>query len=436
MRNFRPMSQRLRASFNNPWHIAGAAALVLLLANSFLVDWRIVATGGSIDYRNRVTGARLLGSGIDPFTYKWRPGQPVTYCDVYNNLAVEVSKTTVTPTFLTLMIPFAAFPYKASQFLWLMAQWGLLIGTGVIWWRILAPGWRRWLWAGALVAFTYTLAWRLHIDRGQMYVLLTLLVSLWLALVKHGGAKAARWAGWTAGLLVGLRPPMVLLLAPFIWWQGRNQLKPAIVSGLICLFLPMLFRTAIWPDYLAGMAKWSEIYRNNAEPRPPPQAYPPTIEGMKVEQMGRFRVVQYVDSSIYRLLREMDVTGAPAWPLLLVLTAGIGGWYWWSRRLELTDQLTGIAAWIFLADWFLPAYRAPYNDVLVLGWLALALLARRRAFWVALAALPLGWVMVSTTPSARWPLHLPTLLFLVSTAVTLGRVRVRKTPENAKSASS
>jgi len=396
-----------------------AVLLIALLALSFCIDWRMVTTGGSIDYRNRITGARLLGEGIDPYHYKWRPGQPEEFCDIYNNLAVEVSKTTVTPTLLVLLIPFAVLPYKASQLLWLLAEWGLLLAAGILGWRMMRPGWRRWIWAAVVTGFSYSLAWRLHVDRGQFYILLTFLVIVWLSLVRSGTRNTDRWAGWIAGLLVCLRPPFLLILAPFLWFRGKGQWNPALVSLAIGLTLPMLFRPSIWLEYLSGMATWSEIYRADAEPTPPAQAYPPRIEGIEVDELARYHVVQYADSSSFRLLRECGATGVPTWPFLLVFTAGIGAWYWFSRRSSLTDQLVGIASWSFLADWFLPAYRNPYNDVLILAWMAVSLLSHRRAFWGSLLALPLGWLLVSTMPSARWHIHLPTLVFLVSALLTL-----------------
>jgi len=46
------------------WIAIGLALLV-----SFVVDLANTNVNGAIDLRNRITGARLLESGIDPYTY-------------------------------------------------------------------------------------------------------------------------------------------------------------------------------------------------------------------------------------------------------------------------------------------------------------------------------------------------------------------------------
>ncbi len=105
--------------------LAGLALLV-----SFGIDFGNTKEGGAIDLRNRITGVRLLEAEIDPYHYKWHYGDPDTYCDVYNNPNLPVSKTTVTPPLLLLHAPYAAAPYRLGQFLWFFTQWVVLLGTG------------------------------------------------------------------------------------------------------------------------------------------------------------------------------------------------------------------------------------------------------------------------------------------------------------------
>jgi hypothetical protein len=111
----------------------GALILVVLLLASFIIDGLNVEQGGSIDYRNRVTGARLLAAGLNPYTYKWNRDDPEIYCDLYNNPKLPVSKTTVTPTMLTLTMGEAALPYRIDQWFWFLGQWTLLLGTAWCW---------------------------------------------------------------------------------------------------------------------------------------------------------------------------------------------------------------------------------------------------------------------------------------------------------------
>lgn len=407
------------------FRLLAALALAGVLLASFAEDWRLVTTGGSIDYRNRVTGARVMALGMDPFHYKWRSGGPEELCDPFNNLAMKVSLTTVTPTALLLMLPIAELNYRDAQVVWLVIEWLCLLGSGALWWRLLESGWKRWAWAALIAGFSHTLAWKHHVDRGQIYILLGFLVALWVTLTRE---RRSGWAGVVAGLLLCLRPPVLLLLVPFIWMRDRAQWRAAVVSACVFALMPPAFRGSIWTDYLSGMKGWSELHRHGDKPRPPAQKYPATVEGIEIDKLALHHVRQYADSSIIRILKGQGVLDFPEWPLGLALAAGIGSWCWWRRKAGEAVWLAGFAAWFFLTDWFLPAYRNPYNDVLVLGVLALALQTGRRTFWLALLGLPAGWLLYQIMPTARWQIFIPTVLLL---AAPLGLLLPQRTDRKA-----
>jgi hypothetical protein len=86
---------------------------------------------------------------------------------------------------------------------------------------------------------------------------------------------------------------------------------------------------------------------------------------------------------------------------------------WWWRMRRVNDEvlwITGLAAWCWWLDFFLPAYRHPYNDVAALLVMLCALRARPVAFWLAAAAIPAGIVLYNVVPGARWQIHIPTVL--------------------------
>src|SRR5665811_986120 len=70
---------------------AGGVLLLLLLLISMWMDADNSGQGGAIDLRNRITGARIMSDGSDPYIYKWEPGEPAIYCDPYNNPHLPVS---------------------------------------------------------------------------------------------------------------------------------------------------------------------------------------------------------------------------------------------------------------------------------------------------------------------------------------------------------
>jgi len=398
------------------WVMVGLALLV-----GFGIDFSNTAQGGAIDLRNRITGVRLLEHGIDAYHYKWREGDPAEYCDPYNNPKLPVSKTTATPALLMLHLPLAALPYRLAQFLWFFAQWLLLLGTGWVWLRARATSPVRLLVALFLVGFTYTAAWRLHAERGQAYVLLAFLFACWLTATpgpKRGNGFAA---GCIAGFLVALRPPFVLLV-PFLALHRRGQLAGAAAGLLLGFGLPLLMNPTSWGDYFSAMQTHSELYRLGFDPAPGPQSYPPTIEGVPTDILGHYVAIPYADFSAHALLRWLGFAPFPAMPLLLTVAVPFVFWLWLSRRQPAERLLPGLAAWFFLADLFLPAYRDSYNDVLVLDVVFAGLVAARQfpwAVWPCALALPLGWAVYAFAPERVWVIDLPALYFTLGAILFL-----------------
>jgi hypothetical protein len=397
------------------WGVLG-----LLLAWSFCLDFENVAQGGAIDLRNRITGARLLAHGIDPYFYKWHEPEPPEYCDPYNNPLLPVSKTTATPALLLVHLPLALLPYRLGQFLWFFAQWLLLLGAAWLWFRRCAAEWQRLALAVFVTGFTYTAAWRLHAERGQAYVLLMFLLAVWLAATREVRPERMKnfLTGMLAGFLVALRPPF-LLLAPFLLLHRRSQLPGAAVGLLLGIILPMFWLPDAWMKYSSAMTTHSALYREGIDPAPPPESFPAQIEGISTDLLGNYVAIPYADFSVHALLREIGWEPFPAWPPLLAVLAAYGGWLAWSRAQPMDRLLLGIVVWLFLIDLFLPAYRNNYNDVLILNVVALGLIVHGRITWGAglcLLALPVGWGVALVAPMHDAPINLPSAL------LTLGAV--------------
>ncbi len=401
---------------------AGLAALVLVLVVSFWIDADNAVQGGAIDLRNRVTGARLLAAGIDPYFYKWTRDQPEIYCDPYNNPHMTVSKTTSSPALLVLTLPWAALPYRRAHDLWFVAEWALLLGTGWLWWRAAARPGERALLGAIFAAFTFGAGWRLHAERGQSYILLTFLLALWLASTWRAGRGWAFAAGFAAGWLAMARPPCLLLL-PVLAWRRRDQL-PGMIAGLALGFVvPMFFVGAIWSDYGHGMQQHAAYYLNNLLPRPGPQTFPALVEMMPTTVLAFYVPIAYADGSIHFLLRALGAEPASGLAVFLAAAVPFAAWCGWiGRRIDLPRLLLGLAAWMYLLDFFLPAYRNSYNDVLALDFLALGVLVAPR-FWLPYVstglALAAGLVVYIESPEVPWQIDLPALLLALSAVLYL-----------------
>jgi hypothetical protein len=396
----------------------GFGALVLLLIVSFFIDAHNVGQGGAIDLRNRITGARLLANGVNPYTYKWIRSEPEEYCDPYNNPQLKVSKTTATPALLVATMPWSLFPYRNGQYLWFATQWALLLGAGWLCWRRCDDDRQRLLLGALLTGFTYTAAWRLHVERGQSYVLLRFLFAAWLAWTLRPGTGRGRTflAGLAAGLLITFRPTFAALM-PAILWRWRGQLFGTIAGLLVGLGLPLLFSGGIWHDYAAAMQEHSYLYRNAIDSPPGPQVYPPTVEGIPTDLLANFVAIPYADFSLHGLLRALDAEPFPATPILLADLILFGAWSWAMRRRDAGRLLLGLAAWMFLLDLFLPAYRNTYNDVLALNFLGLGVIVAPRflpALIPAALAIAAGVAIYVVAPEQAWLINTPSLFLTLS----------------------
>lgn len=398
------------------------------------MDFANTMASGAIDLRNRVTGQRLLEDGRDAYHYKWHQGDPEEFCDLYNNPKLPVSKTTATPALLLLHLPWAGLPYRPGQFLWLFAQWLLLLGTAGLWLRAGRTSRQRFLVALFVTAFTYTAAWRLHAERGQAYVLLLFVFACWLTATLDPRRQNGFVAGCIGGFLVALRPPFLLIL-PFAAVHRRGQLR-GMAAGLVLGFaLPLIFNLGSWTNYFSAMQTHSALYRNDIDPRPGPQHYPAAIEGTSTDVVGSYVAIPYADFSAHAFLRWLGLAPFPALPVLLAVVVPFAVWLWLSRAQSAERLLPGLAAWLFIVDLFLPAYRNSYNDVLMINVVALALVTAVKipwAAWPCALALPVGWALYCFAPEQAWVINLPAFLFTLSAVLFLFFFSLRVVPQNRR----
>lgn len=107
-----------------------AAAIVTIIG--FIVDLQSTITYPGTDLRNRVVGARLMLEGIDPYFFKWQPGLSERFYDPLDIPGELLSKLSVPPTVLVLHSVIAGFSYLQQKVIWLIVQWGALLGTVLI----------------------------------------------------------------------------------------------------------------------------------------------------------------------------------------------------------------------------------------------------------------------------------------------------------------
>ena len=209
---------------------------------------------GALDFRNRVVGVRVLLDGEDPYFFKWEKNTPEEFVDArdfYSNF--PMSRLTVPPTVLLLHFPFASIPYKTQQILWAFIQWLLLLLSIILLSNttdsIIK---KKIIWIIGLLIIASSFFWRLHVDKGQIYMLFAFLIILSYWLVKKKNNQIL--SGFILGLTVSFRPPVILMGIPFLikrrWKFIFSGLAGMLISLVSSLFIAPI---SVWKSYFNSM---------------------------------------------------------------------------------------------------------------------------------------------------------------------------------------
>lgn len=373
---------------------SGHPALLFLMIAVLLAVWGLVvdvlhtAQGGSIDLRNRVTGVRVAADHRDPYTYKWSPADGERYQDPFNSPESPVSHTTVTPVTLVAFLPFKNLHYQITQWLWLLVEY-VCLGLGFYAW---ARGTARehWLWGGLLTClFCLTPHWRLHVDRGQSYVVYAGLFLIMMRCGQCSGKRGPLLESLAGSLVTLLRPTFGLVLGTGFARRSKAGILAAVAGLVFWAVLPVLLAgTTIWQNYFRAMAVQARIYLNHETFAPARFAAKDSIEGIPIDQFWNLPRIPFADTSIYKMISFQ----LPPHLLLggWAILAALAGMVFMRRRETGTPRFWwALSAWILIGDYLLPAYRYNYNQILLWPMLLLglnALTGRAGRVWRALSA--------------------------------------------------
>jgi len=398
-----------------------SAAVLLAFLVSMGLDFVNTTRSGATDLRGRIVGVRLLEHGLDPYTYKWHEGAPPEYCIASDNPNSPVSGVTVTPALLMLHAPLALLPYGYARFLFLALQWLLLAGTCCLWLRASATSWQRWFIVLFATGFTYTVAWRLHSERGQAYLLLTFVFACWLTATLNPKWNNNFVAGCLAGFLAALRPTY-LIIAPFLLMHRRNQLAGWAVGLLLGVALPLLMSPVGWSDFFGGMQIHFALYRAGIHFPHTASNFPAAIEGMPATLLAGYLPIPVHDFSGYGLLRQLGFMAVPGLLMNLAIAVPLVLWLWWTRRESAGRLLPAMAAWLLLVDLFQPAPRYSYYDVIILNVVFAGLVTTEkipRAILPFVLGILLGWVVYYLQPGRPAWIDLPEDFFTIGAIMFL-----------------
>ncbi|HZZ79598.1 MAG TPA: glycosyltransferase family 87 protein [Gemmataceae bacterium] len=350
-----------------------------LVVTVFVLYWTIrdnrVHPGD--DLRNRVVGARVMLTGEDPYTFIWQPGMPETLLDpVYDK---DAHRLTVSPPTLLLYAPLGPLPWRVIRLVSFVAEWLAMLGSLMLLVRSLPEQRQRVLLLLAAVLFIIaTDVWRLHLERGQVYVFQLLALSAAIYWSRRGDVDLLI-AGVALGVL-GLMRPNLLVIAPALLLTRRWRMSVAMLATVavgVLATLPALPASS-WQAYLAvGDQYYRSIQGSPIVEMQRPQHEGP-VEGVEFAGPHSLRNIESSsfavlwasqhDLGLVRMLNLALVSKA----ILAILASALLALAWLRRNDSLVASFALIVVLALDTEFFLP-HRWGYADVMLLAPLALVL---------------------------------------------------------------
>ncbi|MFC1898066.1 glycosyltransferase family 87 protein [Candidatus Cloacimonadota bacterium] len=348
--------------------------VIFLTISGFLEDIKNTFQFGGVDLRNKVVGARLLKRDMDPYFYKWQQGDPLVLLDPRDKVEKEVSMVTVPPSLLQLILPFADIRYNIQRIIWLFVQWFLFLFSIYLFTKTaISKRDKKLIWLLCLFFISSSFFWRLHVERGQVYIFYVALLSLIYFIYRSNMRNSSFWSGMLLGFSVILRPTLALVGVPFLLHKKWKFISGAVAGGVISFVISVVLSGwEMWLSYFRAMKIYGEIHLLDLELAA--SAYPySNIEG--IENLYGLANIPIFDSSIQFLFKSIGVI-VPGSALLIVFILLLSTAFFFLRKIKLTEPqlfLLG-TCFVFLVDFFLAAPRFSYNNVMFLPILAIVIL--------------------------------------------------------------
>jgi len=319
--------------------LVNALLIYSVLMSAICISFDTVNTlkYGALDLRNRVVGVRVLLNEEDPYFFKWEQDTPEEFVDArdfYSNF--PMSRLTVPPSVLLLHSPF-----------WII---GLLI-----------------------IASSFF--WRLHIDKGQIYILFLFMIILSYWLVKKKDNYIL--SGFILGLTVSFRPPVILMGIPFLIKKKWKFIISGI-TGMLISFVSSLFIAPFpfWKSYFNSMEFHEKFHLLIIRPT---YSFFNKIDVDGIKNAIFSANLPIEDSSIqdmFRIIFHLKVK-AIILELSLIICISVLIFLLWKRivKTKSNDILFYIGiVFVIISSFFLPAARLSYMNIYWLFPLSLIIL--------------------------------------------------------------
>ncbi len=401
-------------------------ALLLCLAtclNNVRHSWRDNQQFGGTDLRVRVVGARAMLRGINPYSLKNSRELDEELQDPDQTI---LNRCTYPPTLLLFYAPLANLDYRLQRALWMVLEWtALALSVTLLSLAIRSRDVRFWFVIGSIGLIGGSHFWRLHVERGQYYVFVLLLLSLGTHFTLR------RWLPIVAGIFFGLaaclRPPVVLLIAALWWTRSRSASYSAVITlGLAILLSTLWGGLDYWRDFVELSRSWELAILGQSFGDVPELDLTSTIDGYRRPMLDDFTP----NLSLASFARGMLPTEQRLNPKLLatiikvcwlVVVSSLVVYccrgHWFKTVSERYALLLG-AAVMLLTDYFLPI-RIEYADVLFCLPLVLLTPMLLRKRHIILATTLVAAFLLSAVPRADLPSQFGAITTALRSAVVM-----------------
>ncbi len=364
--------------FNKILNIILVFAIILATLGFFRDLYNSVKFGG-VDLRNRIVGTRLLDRGLDPYFYKWTPGEDEKLLDPSDDPKLPFNRVTIPPSVLVLHKPFINLPYFAQRIIWFGLQWSAFLSSCLL---LIKNNHKninsklniKAFWIIALAFVSAHSFWKLHIYVGQMYVYYVFLLSLAYFILQGKMKFKEIIAGILIGFTISLRPPIIVLILPMIIFR-KFKLMAATIFGF-CLSALAFFVLAgqkAWVSYFSSMSAIGKISASvgtnisNAN-QLPNFVIPTTVEGINLKYE---EILPSANTSMQQVLKSLlDFTVGGnilifiCGVILLIYSIAAFSKYQSKIYKNNWDVFFLVATlMVLIGDFWIPAPRYPYNDI-------------------------------------------------------------------------
>jgi len=366
---------------------------------------------GGTDLRVRVVGARALVRGINPYTIKDTADLDPALRDPDQS---SLSRCTYPPTLLFFYAPLSSLRYLSQRVIWAVLEWCAFFASVLVLSAcIKLRDARYWFFVAAIGLFGSSFFWRLHVERGQYYIFVVLLISIGTLLLlktQHAVAAGIFW-----GFAICLRPTVGLLVLP---WLISSQCRIAMTAIATATVFVVAATSAGQPEYWLDFLKLSRAWEQSVLGVELPgttseAAISGPTDGYNTAMLESYAANLTFDSlalSVQTMLNvriDPTIVARAGKVLWLVVITTIWILQWKRKRgqmVEVNDQLLVGSCMMLLTDYFLPI-RIEYADVLFLIPMALLIPSLMRKENHLLAAVFVIAMLIPLAPLSILPFN-------------------------------